>query len=376
MATRDAVNEVMESFGEFKRIYDDRHEQLQRQIDEAHKRLNRPGGFGSGDATGAADAELVAAFRQFAATGDDSKLRARVNTMSTSSDPDGGYLVYPERSTGWTKKIFETSPLRRLARIETITTGDGFEEPIDCDDIEAQWVGEAEGRPAGATPELKMVRIACNETYALQPITQRLIDDADRDLLAWLGDKIGDKFGRQEGAAFVSGNGVNKPRGFLTQDISNAPDATRPWFTLQYAPSGSASAVMADGLRDLVWALRAPYRQGAVWLMNSNTASRIDKLKNLNDDYIWRDSSAAGVPPTLLGYAVEFDENMPDVAADAYPIAFGNFRMAYIIVDKLGTRFLRDPYSDKPRVLIYAYRRVGGGLANSEALKLLKIATS
>lgn len=149
-------------------------------------------------------------------------------------------------------------------------------------------------------------------------------------------------------------DGVEKPKGFLTYPTALTNDAARPWFTIQHLMSGAASAITADALRDMVWGLRAPYRTDAAWLMNSNTANAIDKLKDLQGDYTWRDSSAAGVPPTLLGYPVEFSEDMPDIAAGSLPIALANWKGAYVIVDKLGIRIIRDPYSDKPKVLVYA----------------------
>jgi HK97 family phage major capsid protein len=273
-----------------------------------------------------------------------------------------------------TKKLFDATPMRQLARVETITTGDAWEEPIDASDVEAVWVGESKARPATETPDLKMFRVPVPEIYALQPVTQRLLDDSGFDLGGWLESKITDKFGRSEGAAFVSGNGDGKPRGFLDYDSVATADATRDWGKLQFIKSGDAALVTADGLRDLTWGLRAPYRAGATFLMNSNTANSVDKLKNENGDYIWRSSMTAGAPNSLLGYPVEFDETMPDIGANQFPIAFGNFKLAYVIVDKAGIRFLRDPFTDKPRVQFYAYRRVGGGLANSEALKLHKIA--
>ena len=142
-------------------------------------------------------------------------------------------------------------------------------------------------------------------------------------------------------------------------------------------PSGDASTITADGLRDLYWKLRAPHRPNASWIMASATANVVDKLKfTATGEYIWRDSSTAGAPPTLLGRPVEFDENMPSVAGGNYPIAFGDFRAGYLIVDWSGMKFLRDTYSDKPNVHIYCYRRTGGGVALTDAIKLLKIGTS
>jgi HK97 family phage major capsid protein len=313
----------------------------------------------------------------FARTGDDSKLKAIQASMSVGSDPDGGYLVLPAVSTGMTRKLYDTTPMRRLARVETITAGTDWVEPIDKTESGAAWVGEKSPRTDTGSPQLAEFRVALNEIFALQTVTQRLIDDSGFDVGAWIDGKVTDKFGRTEGTAFVTGDGVGKPQGFLSRNIVAISDATRAWGDLQYFASGGVTTITADGLKDAVWGLRAPYRAGSSWLMNSNSANAIDKLKaSGTGEYVWRDGMQAGSPPSLLGYPVEFDENMPDIAAGSNSIAFGNFKLAYVIVDRAGIRFLRDPFTSKPNLLFYAYRRVGGNLANSEALKIVKTGTS
>lgn len=371
-AVKAALAELTKSVGarvatletEFKKSQD-HADQLEMKM--GRQALNGMLGGGAGPA-GKAD-EYAKAMAAMVRTGDDSGLKS----MSVSSDPDGGYLVIPERSQGVTQKLFDPSPMRGLARVETITSGDAWEEPVDNDDIGAEWVGESQDRPATKTAQLGMLLVPVHETYALQPVTQRLIDDSSVNIGAWIEGKIYDKFARQEGKAFILGDGIQKPKGFLTYPTELTRDADRMWGTIQHLASGAAGAITADALRSMVWGLRAPYRPGAVWLMNSNTASLIDKLKDGAGNYLWRDSSAVGVPPSLLGYPIEFSEDMPDVAPGALSIALANWPRAYVIVDKLGVRILRDPFSDKPRVLIYAYKRVGGQLANSEAIKLMKI---
>ncbi len=369
-AVKEALAELTKSVGGRVESLETQLKAYQTQIDDIEMKANRQGlGLGGSSKSAEQPEEYRKALSTLVRTGDDTALKS----MSVGSDPDGGYVVIPARSQGMTQKIFDASPMRRLARVETITTGDAWEEPIDADDIGAEWVGESQGRPETDTAQLGMLRVPVHETYALQPVTQRLIDDASIDVGAWVEGKISDKFARQEGTAFTLGDGVAKPRGFLTYTTDTASDATRAWSTIQHLMSGAATAVTADALRDLVWGLRAPYRTGAAWLMNSNSANAIDKLKDGNGNYLWRDSSAAGVPPSLLGYPVEFSEDMPDIAAGTFSIALANWKRAYVIADKLGIRVLRDPFSSKPKVLIYAYKRVGGGLANSEAIKLMKI---
>ncbi len=312
----------------------------------------------------------IAAF----ARGDERPMLELRAGMSVGSDPDGGYVVMPQLSSNMTKKLFDATPMRRLCRVETITQGDAWVEPIDADDVGAEWVGEAQARVDTDSPDLGLLTVPLREIYAKVPVTQRLLDDAGIDLGQWLEGKMTDKFVRSEGAAFISSTTTPKrPAGLLSYPTAATADAARAWSTVQFVKSGDASKITADGLKNLVWSLRAPYRDGAVFLMNSNTANALDTLVDSEGRYLWRASMLAGSPNSLLGYPVEFSEDMPDVGAGAFPIAFGNFKRAYLIVDKLGTRFIRDPYSDKPNTLFYAYRRVGGGLANSEAVKLQKI---
>ncbi|MCI5078249.1 phage major capsid protein [Oricola sp.] len=319
------------------------------------------------------------AIGQFIKAGDPSAL-INVNAMSTGEDANGGFLVLPAMSDSMTTKIWDQSAMRRLARIVTIESGDAWEEVIDHDEAGAEWVGETAARNATDTPRLGKLIVPLHELHASPKTTQKLLDTSFFNIGEWLEAKITDKFGRSEGVAYISGDGILKPNGVLSGTPVTTGDATRAWGTLQYfatgAAAGFASSSPADALRDMVWGLRAPYRRGAVWLMNSNTASKIDKFKDGDGNYIWRMGMTAGAPPSLLGYPVEFDENMPDVGAGEFPIAFGNFALGYVIVELASIQVLRDPFTNKPNVIFYTTKRVGGDIANSEAIKLLKVATS
>lgn len=318
------------------------------------------------------------AIGKFVRTGDDTELK----TMSVNSDPDGGYLVLPVMGDSLIQKIREQSAIARLARRITISTGDAWEEIVDFDETGATWVGETQARPATSTPRLGKIRIPVEEIYAAPKVTQRLLDDSAFNVGGWIEDKIADKFGRTEGAAFVTGTGVGQPKGFLTENVVSTSDATRAFGDIQYIPTGHASSFASsspgDALIDMVYKLRAPYKQGGnvAWVMNSTTAAATRKLKDGQGNYLWQQSVQAGQPDTLLGYPVELDEFMDDLGANKFPIALANWQKAYTIVDKAGIRMLRDPFTDKPHVIFYAYRRVGGGLSNSECIKLLKCATS
>jgi len=306
--------------------------------------------------------------------------------MSVGSDPQGGYTVVPELSSTIQKRVYDLSPIARLARHETITKGDAFEEPLDVGDIDARWVGETEERPELDTSKLKMMHVPLHEIYTLQPITQRLLDDSRYDLGAWIEEKISDKFARSEGAAYIHGDGIGKPMGLLYRPTSAEKDGVRDFFTLQHINTGVGGGFIladagsgvgpADVLIDTVYSLRAPYRQNARWLMNLATAGVVRKLKDSEGRYVWREATAEGQPATLLGFPVELDEEMPDIDAGSLSIAFGDFRQAYITIDKPGIRMLVDPFTKKPWVLFYAYRRAGGQIQNGEAVKVVRFAAA
>jgi HK97 family phage major capsid protein len=352
---------------------------LSDRLTAVEKKMGRPG-FGTGgsltQSTGVEERKALAAL---ARTGDDRELKAH----AVGSDPDGGYLVQPYFSAMINAKLWDVSPLARLARKVQIASGDAFEEPIDADDMGATWVGEQTSRPATDTPELAKIRIPVQEIYANPLVTQRLLDDSQFDVGAYIEDRIAAKFARSEGGAFVAGNGVARPRGILTYGTATTADGARAWGTIQYVPTGHASTFITptttaspvDCLVDLSFALRAPYRTNARWLMNRTTAGVVRKFKDPDGRFVWTDASA-GQPATLLGFPVELDEEFPNIGAGEYPIAFGDFGQAYVVVERPGLRMLRDPYSSKPHVMFYAYRRVGGGVQNSEAVKLLKVAAS
>lgn len=369
---RAALAELQAAWSDFRKEDKSRYTELQAQIADIATRNAALEINGRGGADGVNFAALRGEREQITA-----HIRAGTPmAMQVGSDPDGGYGVAPVTSGQITKKLFDASPMRRLSRSVTITTGDAFEEMTDFSDASVAWVGELESRPQTDGAQFGMFRVPVREQYGLVPLSQRLIDDASFDIAAYVEDKMADKMGRVESATFVTGDGVLKPRGFLDYPTSTVGDDTRARGTLQHVVSGDAGKITADALRDLVWSLRAPYRKGASWLMSSNTANAIDKLKDQNGDYLWRDGMTAGAQPSLLGYPVEFDENMPAVAANAFPIAFGNFGRSYIVVDKVGVRFIRDNLTSRPNILLYGYRRVGGDVYNFEPLKLLKIAAS
>lgn len=299
---------------------------------------------------------------------------AGVKSMMVGSDPDGGYVVTPTFSNDMTKVMLEMAPFIGLARTVELES-DVFEEPVDRAECGAEWVAETQSRDVTGTPTLGMFRCPVHEIQCQPQITQKLIDTARIDVVKWLQGKVAEKLAHTETSAFFNGNGVAKPRGFLTLDTAATADDTRAWGTLEHVVTGVAGSLGGtDPLIDLVSRLKPQYRAGAVWMMNRFTAAAVMKMKDGEGRPIWLQGIQAGQPNTLLGFPVVESEQMPDIGVNSLSIAFGNFNKGYTIVRRLGVRFLLDPYTNKPNVKLYTYTRVGGDVNNSEAIKLLKFA--
>ena len=234
-------------------------------------------------------------------------------------------------------------------------------------------------RPETGTPTFNEIAPPMGDLYANPAASQFMLDDAAFDVEAWLANEIATEFARAEGAAFVGGNGINRPRGFLSSPTAATGDGVRPFGTLQYVPSGAIggfSAMPQDRLVDMVQSLRPPYRQGATWVMNSRTLATVRKMKTTDGAFLWQPGMVSGNADALLGYPIVEAEDMPDIATDSLSIAFGNFQAGYLIAERADTTILRDPYTNKPYVYFYATKRVGGCVSNSEAIKLMKFAAN
>jgi len=291
-----------------------------------------------------------------------------IKLLAVESDPQGGYWVTPEMSQQVIEQVYETSPLRAVAAIETIST-DALEVPEDLGEADVGWTSESGVRAETGTPTLGVRRIPVHEMYAMPKATQQLLDDARVNVEQWLARKVAVKMANTENAAFVNGDGVDKPRGFLTYPAGT----TNPGQVNQIS-SGHASQLTADGLRTLFYALKTPYVRNARWLMARSCIEAIAKLTDGGGDYLWEPGIKDGEPQRLLGHPIERMEDMPAVAANSLSIAFGDFKQAYTIVDRAGVRVLRDPFSAKPFVLFYTTKRTGGDVTNFEALVIQKTA--
>ncbi|GGW21372.1 phage capsid protein [Gemmobacter lanyuensis] len=322
----------------------------------------------------------VKAFDAYLRSGDDDGLRGLVlegKAMSTAVAADGGYLVDPRTSDTIRSMLVSTASLRAVANVVQVD-GPTFDVLIDRSEVGSGWATETTSQAETATPAIERISIKLHELSAMPKASQRLLDDSAFDVEGWLATKIATRFIRAESAAFINGDGVDKPKGILLPP--KVANASWTWGNLGYVPTGAASDFAttnaADCIISLVYALGADYRANASFLMNSKTAGAVRKMKDADGRFMWSDGLAAGEPARLMGYPVLICEDMPDIAANAYPIAFGDFASGYTIAERPDLRVLRDPFSAKPHVLFYASKRVGGDISDYAAIKLLKIATA
>ncbi len=304
--------------------------------------------------------------------------------LQVGSAPDGGLWIEPARSDQIITRLRETSAMRRVASVMSITAP-SVKLPIDRDDVGFGWVGETNARPETTTPQIGDMEIPVHEIYASPRVTQNMLDDAGWDIEGWLNEKVIDRFGRAENAGFVNGNGVNKPRGFLTGAPVTTGDATRAFGTLQYVGTGASGAFKtasttvspADDLLDLIYKFNAGYRASLTWSMTKLTLGAIRKFKDQQGNYIYDPRiGASGIIDMVLGYRVEEFPDMADfTTGDAFAIALGDFRRGYLIVDRQGVRQLRDPFTARPYVIFYTTKRTGGAVVDSDAIKLIKFGT-
>jgi len=299
--------------------------------------------------------------------------------LTTDSDPDGGFLVPAPVVEGIDRVLGVVSAMRTAARVINVGGG-GYKKAVNLGGATSGWVGEKSARPETGTPDLSEIGVPNGELYANPAATQRMLDDSIFDVEAWLAEEIAIEFAEEEGAAFITGNGVNKPRGILAYD--KVANASYSWGKTGFVVSGKADGFLvptstaspADALVNLYHSLRSGYRAGAAWMMNDLTVATIRQFKDGDGKWLWQPPTAEA-PELVLGKPCYTDDNMPTVAADAFAVAFANFMRAYTITDGVGVRILRDPFTNKPFVHFYATRRVGGGITNFEAIKLLKIST-
>ena len=342
-------------------------------------KLGRPGA--SGEGTSEAAKEHKAAFLGFMRKGDERGLEEMQRKALTVGTPaDGGYAVPEQIEREIQAKLVDVSPIRGIAKQVTVSTDD-YKRLFNIHGTASGWVGEAAARTATNTPQLAEVPALMGEVYCNLTASQKSLDDIFFNVEQWLSEEMALEFGRAEGAAFVGGNGSNQPKGFLNYTTAATADSSRAFGTLEHVATGVsgdfAASNKGDVLVSIVYKLKAGHRNGARWVTNKAILGEIRAFKEATTNaYMWQPGLAAGQPSTLLGYPIVEAEDVPAKGANSLSIAFGNFTNGYCIVDRIGIRTLRDPYTSKPNVLFYSTKRVGGMLLDSEAIKVVKFGTA
>jgi HK97 family phage major capsid protein len=316
------------------------------------------------------------AFAAYVRNGDDDALRGlALDEKALNLAGDGGFLVDPQTAATVQSVLNSTASIRAIANVVTVEST-SYDVLIDHGEVGSGWASEAAATTETDTPQVERVSIPLHELSAMPKASQRLLDDSAFDVEGWLASRIAEKFARAEAAAFINGDGVDKPKGFVTYNSADVGAAN--WGELEHVRTGAdgdfAATNPADAIVDLVYALGAQYRAGASFVMNSKTAGAVRKMKDGDGRFLWSDGLAAGEPARLLGYPVLIAEDMPDIATWAPAIAFGDFAAGYTVAERPDLRILRDPFSAKPHVLFYATKRVGGDVSDFNAIKLLKFA--
>ena len=371
---------------EFKAVHAELRTRLQQQeervtmLDRKQTRLSAAGGRPVLSTGHDGDIPHRKAFGAYLRSGDAEGLRGLVlegKGMNTANNAEGGFLVDPQTSEAIRGVLHSAASIRAIANLVTVEAT-SFDVLVDHSELGTGWATEAGPQTETTTPLIDRISIPLHELSAMPKASQRLLDDSAFDIEGWLAARIADRFARAEAAAFINGDGTDKPRGFLSRN--KVANASWTWGNLGYIPSGAAGAFAAtnpaDRIVDLVYALDAPYRANAVFVMNSKTAGTVRKMKDGDGRFLWSDGLAAAEPARLMGYPVLVAEDMPDIAANSFSIAFGDFRAGYTIAERPDLRVLRDPFSAKPHVLFYATKRVGGDVSDFKAIKLMRFATS
>ncbi len=386
------LGEFLSAFEAFKAANDERLDQLEkrssadvvtvekvdrinRALDDLTLKMKRPQLSG---AEKPQPTEHKRAFDSYVRKGESNGLfELEAKAMSVSSNPDGGYLVPAETEAEIGRLLSNASPLRAISDVRQVSAS-VYKKPFAITGAASGWVGETAVRPETASATLAELQFPTMELYAMPAATQVLLDDSVVNLDQWISREVQTVFAEQESLAFVTGNGANKPRGFT--DYPKVADASWSWGNMGYLATGVAGGFAAsnpsDKLIDLAYALKAGYRGNANWVMNRKTQGVIRKFKDGQGNYIWQPAATADGKASLMNYPVTESEHMADIATDSFSLALGDFKQGYLVVDRVGVRILRDPYSSKPYVLFYTTKRVGGGVQNFEAIKLMKFGVS
>lgn len=374
-----AMNGFLQDFGTFSADLKGRMQEQDKRLNMIERKMthaHRP----ALSATAEIEVPHRKAIGAYLRSGDDDGMRSleiEAKSLNTAINSKGGYLVDPQTSEMIASVLHSSASIRSIANVVTVEST-AYDVLIDKWDFGAGWATETDPTAETTTPQVDRISIPLHELSALPKASQRLLDDSAFDVEGWLAGRIADTFARSEGSAFVSGDGVDKPTGFL--GYTAVDNNSWAWGDLGYVATGAdgdfSSSDPADAIVDLVYSLGARYRANATFVMNSKTAGAVRKMKDADGRFLWSDGLAAEQPARLMGYPVLVAEDMPDIASDATAVAFGDFHAGYTIAERPDLRILRDPFSAKPNVLFYATKRVGGDISDFAAIKLLKFAVS
>ena len=396
---KEVLDQYAQAFEEYKKTNDARYEELkkgtgkageleeklskieaslaekEKQISDIEAKMNRPS-FAGTPSEDPVKAEHKKAFDVFLRKGIESGLAdLQKKAVQVGVDVDGGYAVPEEMSREIYKLIDADSSMREVCGVRLVGTED-IKQLVDVGGVTTGWVAETAARPETNSPQLVQVTPTFGEIYAMPAATQKAIDDVFFDVEGWLVDSVASKFAKEENAAFTAGDGTNKPKGILAATMATTDDDTRAFGTFQYLATGVAAGMPttnpADLLINLITALKSRYYGNARFMMNRQTLATIRKWKDSQNNYLWQPGLQSGEPNSILGFPYTYNDDMPSIGANAICIAFGDFREAYIILDRTGIRLLRDPYTNKPYVNFYITKRVGNMILNTEAVKFIK----
>lgn len=336
------------------------------------KKSNRPGTT----ATSAEAAEHKDAFNKFLRKGQDQGLGAlQAKALNITDDPDGGYAVPEELDRNIISLLRNATPMRQLANVISMG-GEEYKKLVSLGGAASGWVGEQAARPATNTPTLAQVTPFMGEIYANPQATQKMLDDVFFNAEAWLSDEVATEFSEKENAAFTSGDGTLKPKGLLAYTTAATADGARAFGTFEHIVSSAIGAISGDDIVKFSTHLKTGYLTGSRWQFSRTTLAALMILKDGDGNYLWRPGLSEGVQSMLAGFGYTINDDMPAIAANANAIAFGDHKRAYTIIDRMGTRVLRDPFTNKPFVGFYTTKRVGGMAVDTQAVKFLKIRAS
>lgn len=339
---------------------------LKTSLENELKEIKRPNGGNKNTS------EHKAAFAKFIRKGDETGLaELEQKAMQIGVDADGGFALPEELNTDILSSLRDEVVMRQECTVITVGTPE-WKKLVNEGGISSGWVGETEARSETGTPKLSILTPVWGEIYGNPHATQTMLDDAFFNVESFITSELTTEFAEKEEEAFTVGNGVKKPKGFLSYETDDKADKARDWGKLQKI-TASAAAISADDIVSLIYSLRKPYRAGSKFMLNNQSLLDVRLLKDDKGNYIWQPGLQVGQPSLLSGFAVAENEQMPDIgdSSGKAPIAFGNFKRGFYIFDRIGIRMLRDPYTKKPFVGFYTTKRVGSMLNDSNAIKVL-----